>query len=78
MDQPADTVATKTKVHGNFVHWLQPLAGAAEAILCTECLLELNGEKCHWKAWASSPDMIVRIEQAHCHARHPDQVDFDS
>ena len=78
MEQPAKTAATKTRVHENFIHCLQPLAGAAEAILCTECLLELMGEQCHWKAWASSADLIVSIEKAHCHAYHPNQTRFDS
>jgi len=78
MDRPAKTAATKTRVHANFIHCLQPLAGSAEAILGTECLLELMGEQCHWRAWASSLETIVIIEKAHCHACHPNQTKFDS
>jgi hypothetical protein len=78
MEQTAKIIATKTRVHENFMHCLQPLTGAAKAILGTECLLELMGEQCRWKAWASSPDTIVSIERAHCRACHPTQTKLDS
>ncbi len=59
-----------TQADGTFTRYFEPLVPGKNRLLCTAHTARDKGQQCMWRAWSTSPQMILLAERVHemnCH-----------